>query len=1225
MPQPTQKPILDIAFSGITDRNGLVAEVLSKPAYVPPGPATVTSSWAQVGEAMAMFRAERSLATADYLRALGRAAPLAGETFFRAGERFGRFGSDVLDVATSDRLFTIDPETGKPSYVGKPLSGEADERAADEFFQGGRDILDAAISPPDAGEAQFVEGLARGTIEATPAIAAMGPLGASVKAGQMVEGFAGRFVNPILARVFGGATSTLVGATEFSVAESIPRSVAEGDAGEVADASTRLFRSLGSVAQKVYIGDVEGITVDEYVDLAIVAAGGVLGLTRWSREAKIVKQNKGDIVELLNRVPDEQFDAVVKRIEKADMAADVRNEMRDAIRQARKVRGERSNVKVVDETPDFASSPPPPNKPKLLTSGAPSGGGADSAPRSGGGPDIFADETGAIPLNQAAAAAAKPAKNVYGAVGEALLFLRRSLSTMPGRMRLYNGPAAESTAILAERALNDARETMGKMAVERDAVLEATGLKPSDLLKPGETGLRARILMSLAEPKWSNDGTYAISPLHALIENDNLTDPRLMQIIGPLRDLIDRRGQLFEAEGILQTAADGSLRPFKNIRRASGAIVAPRIYSPEMHDIWIKGKSHPAWNPAIDAFAKASRVNRGVVEKMFDEMHDTFVGESPESAYKRTQAEFVRQLPRVPSAIKVNDGVVPILESNPFRYGQRLAEDGASRVGVVRNFGQEIGPNNLIDRLRTRFAKDNGTAEPFVETMRALSNLAIDKPYFSAGSYLDKVIARPWQAIDRLLTSMLMSRAMIVNIPEPLGNIRAFAGTKGLLDASVRLFGHWKATLDLLETLGAVTKDEMSLVIDPMRPGQSVADFAANWLHSVTGVRAINELQEKLAATAALEMAERFKRGGGTERDVLPLKTLGYSTEQARRLASGSATGQEYIEMIRRAPTMWVGNPQMKGDKSLFENKRITRALLKFQTYAQMQARNMGRIGKSYIELMHEAYTNTNLPMEERWKIALQANRVLANWIIGTTMAGTMAYFLAAGATGGTLGLKVAWNEAKDRPGAFLGNSFMYTVLAGPYGAMMRMATGDSSNPLEAIFPYFVATEVIDAVKGQNYYRDMLPGDRTMKLFSRFLPLDKVLRQAAVTVGFGDASAAKMDTAIRGYWRWRMENKPLPEGRTVETDPTMFRTHMRKAYSLLRGGGTPEQVEAELNKAVGIRNEKSARASLQGRMLLRGLSEDEIKSLRDTIGADAYKWIEAHDAGLELLIDNELR
>lgn len=862
--------------------------------------------------------------------------------------------------------------------------------------------------------------------------------------------------------------------------------------------------------------------------------------------------------------------------------------------------------------------PPPPGKPiadELVPASEPA---AEASP-----PAAPTDESGSVRPNTKERGAINPhAFSV--AASDVRNAIVRETGSMIGRLRSYGKPATTRLAIHAERVINQTRDALGELSGPLANAMKAGGSSP--LSKQG------RALIELERPRPVGRAA-ADSPLMEMVEGRTKpTSPEETKAVESLRDLIEARGRLFEREGVKRyDSAAGGMTLF----RVNGREIAPRIMAPAMLDVVSRGRGSPGWKPLIDAFAE---VNPGVprveIEKHFLERHESVNNDGPDALVRQQQAEFKREWARVPAFAKVDGEWVPMFESRMYEYAKKLAERGAARVGFLREFGADQDrQGKILERLRTEVTdvvgKRKAGPDEVTMVMRTLHGLPAEGPLVDQSSRGARV-GKAFHDGLSLIRSALLSASAPTNLSEPFGAMIDVAGNRGFAKAWWEVTKAYVARmkgkgsiLDTLELQGSITRAVADLSFDPSAPVSSSLRAAREASGFVFMHRIVNEWQEKMAAVIGDQLAQRLRAGTPDVRDSYRLRTFGFSAGTRERLLSGQGTADEIADVARRSSGRMVGALLHPLEQSRFENRALAQATIPFQRYASTIWRQTGRQFEAFAGEMREAY-RAGLDTKAGAVRAATATRQLVRFFTGKALQGAGSYFAIAYATGGTLGLKTAWNEAKDRPFSFALEGLAYTLLAGPAGAIARAATTDTS-PAKMVLPIWAASELHDALAGDGAYKNKSFGTRMWQLTERVVPATRMVENGLVAVGLGSPEAKDIEVARRAYWRWRFDQKLRPEhvedGDTPEQQQA-FRTQMGEAYRVatsLDAAAVKRHVEA----AMGIagKDEKSAASSLRNRRLLtQSMVRDRLPDLKKRIGDEAYRKLELHDRLIDRLI-----
>jgi hypothetical protein len=776
---------------------------------------------------------------------------------------------------------------------------------------------------------------------------------------------------------------------------------------------------------------------------------------------------------------------------------------------------------------------------------------------------------------------------------------------MVERVENMNTPTSLEVAKLARQAINIQKRTHGELSKELDIALKASG-----------SGQASQNLARFVEVN-INGQTVLMSRLHAAIEGLITVKGSELSLIEKHRDLIEKRGRIFEENGIMQEQKNGEIQPFK----VMGRNIAPRIMTGDFYRLLETGQYSPEFKQLVSEFSKATGHSKENVEKYFGELQVNIKGDNPETMTRTTQAEHSRKWKNIPHAIKVNGEIIPIVEYRPYEYAKRLADTGESRIGIANIFGQELAGTSIVNQAKKQIAKEGGDPKKFHDLIRALSGAPVETSFMDSGFTGSKIV-RGVKGVYNVIKQSSLSASLIPNVPEILGNVRRFAGAPTMLKSIFKLTKNPKAVNDALEQLGSITVDIANLSVDPNRPVSSRVRAINETQRRVFLYKYINEFQEKLSAQVAFDKVERFKQKKGTGKDVIFLREMGFSRSEAELMAKGNAPQELYNALIRRAPAHLTGGAQRSGEQSRLEMSRIFNTTTAFQTYAQMKIRSLNRVIKTNQKIINEAVN------EKDYRKLINASRAITNELFGSAISGASAQFLLAYMYGGKDNVEIKWNEVKENPLDFIIKSWAYTTFAGVYGSIIQSTSEGTilDNPTELFYPIVLLQEVEQSINAKGKYSYLDSMDRFTKFTERFFPANRVAKQMLAATGFGNKQVHKDDNAIKAYYRWRFTNK---FGGTYISNPdeelTQFRTNMKKAYKAIRAGDDPSIVSDWTLKAINntSKDAQSIATSIRGRQLLTkskiapgktdNIYSERLEKLRKTIGDNAFKRLQLHD------------
>ena len=490
-------------------------------------------------------------------------------------------------------------------------------------------------------------------------------------------------------------------------------------------------------------------------------------------------------------------------------------------------------------------------------------------------------------------------------------------------------------------------------------------------------------------------------------------------------------------------------------------------------------------------------------------------------------------------------------------------------------------------------------------------------------------VTRAYNASMNIIRNSTLSGSIFPNIPEPLGNIRKHSGMLPLMKNIFDLTTNKKAIEAMLEKQGAITVDIANISIDPIRPVSSFGRATTEVTRRLFGIKQANEWQELLAGYTYAQKVKDFKAGKGKYKDVLLIEEMipSLSRKNAELIVSGKAPQEFYDALIRRAPAYLTGGAQRGGEQSRLQHSKYFKALTAFETYAQMKIQSLSKSVNTYGKGTKEAINEGN------YKKFVDVNRLMASEILGTAISGSAAQLMLAFVYGGKDNLDIKLKEIQNNPLRFAIESYAYSAVGGVIGSIMQSTANGklSDNPWDVFFPINVITEVTDAAMGKGKYTYLEAEERYLEVAKRYFPINKALRTMSVAMGFGNEQTQKDDNAIKGYYRWRFQNKYGGGYVTGEIDEEIknFRVNMKKAYSSLRNGEDETVIDEHIYKALDLTGKdiSSARLSILGKRLLTKskiapgkndeIFEERKESLRKQIGDIAYERLLRHDERLE--------
>lgn len=786
-----------------------------------------------------------------------------------------------------------------------------------------------------------------------------------------------------------------------------------------------------------------------------------------------------------------------------------------------------------------------------------------------------------------------------GLAADTVADFKRGFGSMTEAIGASKKPVAAEAREKAEAAVESSKRHYGAISKEADAVMRDAG----------RVGGPSR---GLASFRFENGKDSATSPIIEIgegrMEPRNRAEADLM---AKMRALVMRRGREFEAIGTRRVNPEtGEVEPF-----VAAENVMPRILHGEGMDVIRKGPGTPAWEALERGISEMNNIPVEKVREVLESRREAMSGSGVESADVESHAEHFRMWQRFPAAVRIGKRVVPILETNPYNYARRLAQGGAARMGVIEAFGQDIGAERPLADLQARFKTERGNDKSFVSLMRALHHAPVTEPLVEPGTR-KSIAMRAVKTGGDVLKEGMLSMAAVPNVTEPLGNVMSMGGVRAFIRGTLKqaAFGSEARAkgLEELETKGARDAQIRNFSTDASRPISSGVRAAREFTGRLAlGRKFIEEAGGTNAGFVAREVRDRMvarkgKPGYGAERDTFTLRRLGFKPQDARRMSVGRGTEAEYDTFLRRASSRLIGENMAPAEMSRAEHSRVMQGLFAFQRFANMNIRDTARVFDTAARSYAESFKNKN------WRQGVATTQQVATWATGKAVSNATATLLLAYLTGGSTGLKIAWDEAEGNVGSFLAKSFLTAIFAGNYGAVLR-ATQGQQNIEDAVLPVVVVKELVDAVQGDGRYRnDLSPWESIGTFAERFAPINRAFSTGALAfLAGGQTEGDRMEVAKRDFWKWYRSNNVGPAAPDFESSD--YTRLMRRAYAEVLRGDT-EKAGKFVAEALALPTDKERRpaSSLRGRLLLErpGVEKhlDSLKKRKET-----YRLIEAHD------------
>lgn len=639
------------------------------------------------------------------------------------------------------------------------------------------------------------------------------------------------------------------------------------------------------------------------------------------------------------------------------------------------------------------------------------------------------------------------------------------------------------------------------------------------------------------------------------------------------------------------------------------------------------------WRKWTDAIAAANGKKVSEVRQFFREFKAIIDKPGVDAGMiDKVNQDFTRRFSKAVTHIHHNGAWQPMVHSDLFNY----LENAARRATHIRAFREQFPSNPAgqaaLAQVQTNLRAEMGDVgqDSIDALMRTMQGIPTDN--YSSWGFMGPTRAGGQafrmanQTIGNLMARALLTGQLIVQPGETIaGGTPLFLGFRNYLRGMAKL----KGVYSQMEQQGSVNRVMYDFSFDPRSPVRSLFRIGGNMLSKGFAEQALNELQEGLAASTAKVVADRIKSKelDAWEKRMLPetFKAMGFNANEVLGLMQGDPDLLGQFE--RKASAFLTSGNRSISEGSKLGANRFFNSIFRFQSYPMMKANQFRRVMVSAAEAWE-----SGTPREKR-----TATEQMARFIAGTTAQGALTTGIAALLYSGALGLKIKLEEAEEEPLQFLQEVFMATIGGPLYLAWRGMKNKGLLGVGEAatwmVFPYTIATELINFSQGAGRYRDKDAFDKIGAFLDAKVPGTRAIGAGLAMAGLSQEDR-KLDAAIDGFYRWRRDVPGFREMRTYldEDSRTGFRSAMKRAVEALKDGNHDKFLNSYAEAAELLAEEGSKEKpgeSLKRAMLLRDvngkkLDADMHDALRARIGDEAVDRLEYFDLMLERAAEGDL-
>lgn len=674
------------------------------------------------------------------------------------------------------------------------------------------------------------------------------------------------------------------------------------------------------------------------------------------------------------------------------------------------------------------------------------------------------------------------------------------------------------------------------------------------------------------------------------------------------------------ADKLVKSAKMSNMMVGKLMEKVSPGFKASGLFSRQVnaygYDIIREGRGE-AWRKWTAAMAIANGKPIPEVRQWFRDFKEVLDQPGIDVAkLEKINQDFSRVMERTVSHIKMNGVWEPVLHADLFSYLENTARRASHLAAFREQFPLNPNGKEKLSNFKQSVANEMGAKgqRSMEAVIRTMQGLPTDNYSIGAPGHAFRAVN---STIGNLMAKLALTGQMFVQPGETIaGATPVFLGYRNYIRAMAKS----KSLYDQLEQAGKVNRVMYDFSWNSNAKLRSAFRIAGNTISKGFAEQWFNEMQETLAATTAQIVSERIanKDLNASEKRLLPqtFKSMGFNAEEVMGLMMGD---KDLHQQFQRKAAAWLtsGNKAISEGSALGAN-RLINSIFRFQSYPMMKMNQFRKV----LTNMTGAWENGTAYEKKR------STELFARFMFGAGAQGALTTAITAAFYGGAMGLKTAYNEAKDSPVSFALESLLATISGPLYLAFRGMkykgVLGVAEAGTRMLFPYSVMTELTDMAQGAGRYRDQDWSGRIASFANARIPGTRPIAQAMAMTGLSQQDK-KLDAALQAMYRWKRDTFGFDERRAYLTkdDLREFRGQMRKAVEALKSGDEQAFITAYIAAA----DEKAALGkeggvTFNGRKVLRNaqgapLTEEQKESLRKHIGDDAVDRLEYYDIMLE--------
>lgn len=617
---------------------------------------------------------------------------------------------------------------------------------------------------------------------------------------------------------------------------------------------------------------------------------------------------------------------------------------------------------------------------------------------------------------------------------------------------------------------------------------------------------------------------------------------------------------------------------------------------------------HPGterYNNMVDAFYdlnKGTDLSLEQTKQHFAELSKDVIGSNFDGITRKTNQEFRRVFPDVPSQIKSGNSWINLFHDTPFDYLKAATDRVTSRAAFLQTFGRGDEWKDFQDKVNT---VNKPTADAFNAAIKAIHGIPASDPSSLVTKVLDTFNTYVGNPVSQIALSLGVINQAVDSV---IGNTQAAFGFRNQLKGFLKLSNAGER--DAMRNQGKLIRSFYDLSYDPTSPIQSVLKQIGTVASASNSFA--SHAQDNLAAATAQVFTDSLRSGDASSFQRAKAQELaiqyGFGRAVSKDISTGNATPEQYDAFVREAIPRNTSGGKASGQTTIGLQNKMWNTLFRYQSYPAMELSNLSRSLRGVVDAGQSG----------DWSRITAATSLFSRNVFSTGLKGATIGLLYTALSGGKTGLKIAYNEDKDEPGRFILDSAAYGV-GGPFALITRalQSQGDggsdslTSTLSHASQPLGLLMDVLDYATNKGSYKDMTLARKSLKFLQQYFPASRAISSWVALDGLG-AKNLPLDQTLAAISHWKQERQLSDSGGADDPNTVNFHTVMKQARTMISRGDDPSDLMRQ-NLNPKNTDHFDIGSSIEAGKSLQGLTIPQKEDLKNYIGQEAFDRAQQYD------------